>query len=182
MVRENKTPIGKVFCACGCGSLIDAEDRRGRLRRFKQWHSNNDGHQLRGKKLSSESRSKMSRKRQGADNPAWKGGISWNYQHKINGYKRLAYRHVRKDGYIIIRCHGHPHQTSKHYVLEHILVMEMHFKRHLFPGELVHHKNGIKDDNRLENLVLTTHQEHVHIHGLPHMKKPFNAERMRRHN
>jgi len=79
--------------------------------------------------------------RVGELNPNWKGGKAW-VDHK--GYHR-----VRRDG---------------RYILEHRWVMEKHLKRRLSPGEDVHHINGNKTDNRVENLAVLSRTDHMKLH------------------
>lgn len=81
-------------------------------------------------------------------------GNSWHWK----GGRRLA-----ASGYIMIFKPDHPHNCYK-YVREHRLVMEKKLKRYLRTDEIVHHINGIKTDNRIENLQITTRAEHNTIH------------------
>jgi hypothetical protein len=89
--------------------------------------------------------------------------------HKALGYCNMHYRrnslygdatikmnngvNKNRQGYIEIRTVPGNGRKGK-YKLEHRLVMEQCLGRFLTSDETVHHKNGIRDDNRIENLEL----------------------------
>ena len=77
----------------------------------------------------------------GKDNPNWRGG------------KRKTHR-----GYIRITIAPYKRKY------EHILIIEKKLGRKLKANELVHHINGVKHDNRVENLRVMTIAEHTILH------------------
>lgn len=90
------------------------------------------------------------------EHPNWKGGIM----------------HDQK-GYIKLRKPEHPKADLNGYVREHRVVMEKHLGRQLEDFEYVHHKNGIKTDNRIENLEIMINQLHYGNVRCPHCLKNF---------
>jgi hypothetical protein len=122
----------------------------------------------------------------GVNNPNWKGGKSTFvcercgaiFQRYDSNIRRPGQRlfcshdcliHGRRidgDGYIIIYKPDHPYATKRGMVSEHRLVMEEHLGRYLTNNEKVHHKNGNRQDNRIENLKLYgSHSDHIRDHS-----------------
>lgn len=77
----------------------------------------------------------------GAGNPMWRGG-----------------RRMRRDGYVEL-------WTPEGVQLEHRVVMEKHLGRALEASEIVHHRDGNKSNNAIENLELMTQREHARHHA-----------------
>lgn len=59
----------------------------------------------------------------------------------------------------------YPNDKNKR-VSEHRFIVEKHIGRKLHRWELVHHINGKRDDNRIENLQVLTTAEHNKIHNI----------------
>jgi len=79
---------------------------------------------------------------------------------------------ITSQGYVAVRVGAdHPHAwgpptlRSHRYAYEHVVVMIEHLQRPLCSGEIIHHKNGDRRDNRLENLDLMTQSEHMRLHN-----------------
>lgn len=123
---------------------------------------------IRGYKRSEETRAKMSRSFKGRKHTEeTKKRLSET--HKKGG---IGHKKKRGDGYIYIYFPDHPKATKDGYIMEHDLIMECLIGRHLYENEVVHHINGIRDDNRKENLKLMTASEHMSYHSkLRHSEK-----------
>lgn len=74
---------------------------------------------------------------------------------------------VLKDDRVVIYAPNHPcPNVCKIYVYRYRLIMEKHLDRYLLPSEVVHHKNGIPNDDRIENLEVMTQSEHAKLHNI----------------
>lgn len=125
-----------IVCACGCGQLIKSIDNWGRIRKYVR------NHDKRGKPRPYSVRKIIGEKNSGSNSGAWKGG-----------------RRKNPRGYILVWNPNHPDCDGQGYILEHRLVLEKKLGRRLKRKEVGHHINGIRHDNRPENLSLFKNRE-----------------------
>lgn len=118
-----------------------------------------NGKRGKGRKMSAEAKAKLSLARTGS---------RLRDDYEFGGHEKK-----RPDGYIRVFVPAHPAAAKDGYVMKHRLVMERHIGRYLRSGEVVHHINHKRDDNRLENLRLMT----VHDHMSMHMKERRAAKK-----
>lgn len=99
----------------------------------------------------------------GSNNPAWKGG-----------------RVKLKTGYVVLNMPEHPNRMKgkNPWVYEHRVAVEKSIGRYLESKERVHHINGNRADNRIENLeLLSSQRDHVALHAYGSVDEPTEYER-----
>jgi hypothetical protein len=109
------------------------------------------GHR-KGAKTSEETKAKM----RAARHPGGRNASNWK-----GGRPKFT-----RQGYVLIRDPGLPDDAASVYILEHRWVMATAMGRALRQDEHVHHRDGDKANNRIENLCLMSQSEHMRLHGL----------------
>jgi hypothetical protein len=93
----------------------------------------------------------------GSANPRFKGG-----------------RYTAANGYVFVYRPDHPNADKRGYVREHVLIMSESIGRAIACGEVVHHRNEVRGDNRIDNLELMTRGRH-HSHHHRGIRKPASV-------
>jgi hypothetical protein len=97
---------------------------------------------------------------------------------KYMGKRRTEMRFIDSHGYVQVRLESQRDDMNGWYIPEHRLVMEQILRRRLVRGEIVHHKDGNRQNNQPDNLELFV--KHGHPNGVrasdlvcPHCDKPY---------
>lgn len=89
-----------------------------------------------------------------------KHGVQINkIKRKTNSYIKISVSKLSAEEQALYR----PMMEAKRVIQVHRLVVARSLGRPLTHGEVVHHLNGVKDDNRLENLELRTPKSHRQV-------------------
>ncbi|TET74751.1 MAG: HNH endonuclease [Candidatus Heimdallarchaeota archaeon] len=95
----------------------------------------------------------------------WKHGQRYNYGKSgfKSGSEHLQWKGGRcydSKGYILIYSPNHPLAEKRGYILEHRLIWFNHHPE-TSKNFIIHHLNGIRDDNRIENLIAVPRKTHI---------------------
>lgn len=145
-IKRKCSICGQVFEICPCM----LKHGRGKFCSRKCYYLSKKGkprYDLRGREAWNKGKSFQ----QGANHPMWKGGVR-----------------KTKHGYYLVYVPNHPSKPAYgNYIRRSRYVMEQLLGRTLKAEEVVHHINGIKDDDRIENLQwLPSQSVHRKLHYL----------------
>lgn len=173
---SHRRPLEWKECDCGCGRMLLAWNH-GRALRFIKGHNN------RGRRVPTDviKRRSASLKKRYAESPdlraersraaraqverAAAAGEKWGFEAGEANPNWRGGRCINSKGYRITYIPGHHLANAEGWVPEHRLIMERTLGRPLSSSEIVHHIDGDKLNNEIDNLMLcTSHQEHTSIH------------------
>lgn len=180
----SKRKTKEIECACGCETKIPDMNKWGQTVRFVVGHNSRGTNNpmygvhrfgeeapMYGKKLSIETRSKLSEAMKGRfageNNPMY--GVH-RFGQSSPGYKGGIKEH---EGYRLILSRDHPYCNKDGYVYEHRLIMEAYLGRYLRPDEDVNHIDGDRSNNKIENLEVMSHSEHAAFHQAVRRESKF---------
>ena len=146
------------FCSSKCFIKSGRLKNKGKTR-FKKGNSGYWKNKNRSKKTKQKISKFFKGRFKGEKSSSWKGGRC---------------RHMK--GYIYIYQPNHPFSTKGGYIFEHRLIVEKHLGRYLKSTEYIHHKNGIKNDNRLKNLYLYLLGKNWHPQTCPKCNFKFSIK------
>ena len=168
----------QIKCACGCGTLIPATNKLGRPAKFAHGHNSTPDHLRRliaagynspGGAAYEAKRANGTLSLSGERSPRWKGG-EWLIS---SGYVRVTLTPEEAAQHPTALAHGGGWSIPRTH-----LVWNHHYPNdRVQPGDHIHHRNRIRDDDRIENLEKLDGKEHVSMHARaePQPKDPITG-------
>lgn len=147
---QHRPKVTKTCVACGVSFVVLACHSRKKY--CQQSCHLKSGNSHRGK-IHSDATKKTISEKATERHRLWKNSLSEEEKNKIGG------KYLDNKGYVRVYQRGQ--RTDRK---EHRLVVEDLIGRKLLTYEHVHHKNGVKDDNRPKNLVVLSASEHQKLH------------------
>ena len=92
----------------------------------------------------------------------------WNHPRTLRGSNHHKWNGGKTSsrGYVYVVSEGHPARTKQgKYVKRARLALEKELGRYLMPNYVVHHINGIRGDDRPENLLELSKSDHTKLHN-----------------
>jgi hypothetical protein len=140
---------------CYCGNEFNTYQSKIALGRGKYCSKPCSDNHHKGQHFSPRTELKKGIKLSESTKQKMRGRTPWNYKGKT----------TNDQGYILRHAPKHPEADQHGQIREHRLIVEKHIGRTLQKSEVVHHVNEVRNDNRIQNLmVFRTNTTHLRFH------------------